>query len=63
MSNSVSEMREYLNLSRKLFEKDKIFPLTESNVLDVYKKLANNEEIPDEELSKVQERFFELVNY
>lgn len=63
MSNSKQEMREYLNLSRELFEKDKVFLLTESNVLDVYKKLVNNEEISDEELSEVQKRFFDLVNY
>lgn len=63
MSNSKQEMREYLNLSRELFEKDKVFLLTESNVLDVYKKLVNKEEISDEELSEVQKRFFELVNY
>ena len=63
MSNSKQEMRECLNLSRELFEKDKVFLLTESNVLDVYKKLVNNEEISDEELSEVQKRFFDLVNY
>jgi hypothetical protein len=63
MSNSKQEMREYLNLSRELFEKDKVFLLTESNVLDVYKKLVNKEEISDEELSEVQKRFFDLVNY
>lgn len=63
MSNSKQEMREYLNLSRELFEKDKVFLLTESNVLDVYKKLVNKEEISNEELSEVQKRFFDLVNY
>lgn len=63
MSNSKQEMREYLNLSRELLEKDKVFLLTESNVLDVYKKLVNKEEISDEELSEVQKRFFDLVNY
>ena len=63
MSNSKQEMREYLNLSRELFEKDKVILLTESNVLDVYKKLVNKEEISDEELSEVQKRFFDLVNY
>lgn len=63
MSNSKQEMREYLNLSRELFEKDKVFLLTESNVLDIYKKLVNKEEISDEELSEVQKRFFDLVNY
>lgn len=36
--------------------------LTEENVLDVYKKLSSNQEITQEELDKVLERFYELVN-
>lgn len=63
MDNSIKDMREFLDLSRKLFSEQKTFPLTESNVLDVYKKLVNNEEIPHEELDAVRKRFFELVIY
>lgn len=36
--------------------------LTEENVLDVYRKLSSNQEITQEELDKVLERFYELVN-
>lgn len=36
--------------------------LTESNVLDVYKKLVGNENIPADELEAVRKRFYELVN-
>ncbi len=38
------------------------FLLTESNVLDIYKKLSSNQEIPQKELGQVLERFYELVN-
>ena len=56
-------MREYINVSQELFSSKNAILLTESNVLDVYKKLVNKEEIPLEELEAVQKRFFELVNY
>lgn len=36
--------------------------LTEENVLDIYKKLSNNESISEEEIEKVKARFFELVD-
>lgn len=36
--------------------------LTEENVLDVYIKLSSNQEITQEELGKVLDRFYELVN-
>lgn len=62
MADTIKEIREYIDLSRKLFTNNKVFILTESNVLDVYKKLVNNEEIPQDELDKVLKRFFELSN-
>ena len=37
--------------------------LTENNVVDIYKKLVNTEDINQEEIEQVKERFFELVNY
>lgn len=37
--------------------------LTEKNVTDIYKKLVNNDDISQEEIEQVKERFFELVNY
>lgn len=37
--------------------------LTESNVLDIYKKLVNREAIPQEEHDAVLTRFRELVNH
>ena len=36
--------------------------LTESNVVDIYKKLVNKENISQEEIEQVKERFYELVN-
>ena len=42
---------------------ERSYPLTESNVIEVYKFLRNNETIPDEELIAVQNRFFELCNH
>lgn len=62
MADTIKEIREYIDLSRKLFTNNKVFILTESNVLDVYKKLVNKEEIPQDELDKVLKRFFELSN-
>lgn len=43
-------------------EKEKII-LTEENVLDVYKKLVNKEEIREEELEAVKQRFYKLLNH
>ena len=63
MQESIKEIREYIDFSRKLFTSNKVFILTESNVLDIYKKLNNNEEIPQEELDAVLKRFYELSNY
>ena len=37
--------------------------LNEKNVTDIYKKLVNNDDISQEEIEQVKERFFELVNY
>ena len=37
--------------------------MTESNVLDIYKKLTNKQEISEEELEQVKKRFYQLVNY
>lgn len=37
-------------------------PLTENNVVDIYKKLVNKENISQEEIEQVKERFYELVN-
>lgn len=37
--------------------------LTEKNVIYIYKKLVNNDDISQEEIEQVKERFFELVNY
>lgn len=37
--------------------------LTENNVVDIYKKLVNNDDISQEEIEQVKKRFFELVNY
>lgn len=39
------------------------FLMTESNCVEIYKKLSNKEAIAPEELEKVKERFYELVNY
>lgn len=36
--------------------------LTENNVVDIYKKLVNKENISQEEIEQVKERFYELVN-
>lgn len=61
--NALEKMRCFLNLSKKLFTDKKVFPLSESNVMDVYKHLTNNKNVPEEELKEVQKRFYELVNY
>lgn len=61
--NKIEEMRQFLDLSKKLFAEEKVFPLTESNVLDVYKRLVNNEDVPQEELEDVKKRFDELLTY
>lgn len=37
--------------------------LTESNVIVIYKKLVNRQDIDDKELEQVVARFNELVNY
>ncbi len=37
--------------------------LTEKNLIDVYKKLSNNDDVSQEELEQIRKRFFELVNY
>ncbi len=37
--------------------------LTETNLLDVYKKLTNQIDIDAEELEQVKKRFWELVSY
>ena len=37
--------------------------LTEENVVYIYKKLLNKEQISQEETEQVKKRFFELVNY
>ena len=41
--------------------KKKYYPLNESNVLDVYKKLLNKEEVSPEETAEVKKRFFEIL--
>ena len=40
--------------------KEKTIILTESNVLDIYRKLLKSEDIPQEELEYVKKRFKEL---
>ena len=62
-NDSIKEMREYINLTNKYFGNKNVFILTEGNVLDVYKKLVNKQEVPADELKAVQKRFFELLNY
>lgn len=37
--------------------------ITESTVLDWYKKITNNQEVPQEEMDAILKRFRELVNY
>lgn len=37
--------------------------ITESTVLDWYKKITNNQEVTQEEMDAILERFRELVNY
>ncbi|MCQ2194028.1 MAG: hypothetical protein MJZ28_03670 [Paludibacteraceae bacterium] len=37
--------------------------ITESTVLDWYKKITNNQEVPQEEMDAILRRFRELVNY
>ena len=37
--------------------------LTAKNVTDIYKTLVNKDDISQEEIEQVKERFFELVNY
>lgn len=61
--NKIEEMRQFLDLSKKLFAEEKVFPLTESNVIDVYKRLINNEDVPQAELDDVKKRFDELLTY
>lgn len=61
--NQIEEMRQFLDLSKKLFAEEKVFPLTESNVIDVYKRLINNEDVPQAELDDVKKRFDELLTY
>jgi|GEM_PF-1832748 hypothetical protein len=38
------------------------FLLTEQNVIDVFKKLTNQETVSKEEMESIKRRFFELVN-
>lgn len=37
--------------------------LTEENVIDVIKKLINDETVSEEVSEQIKKRFFELVNY
>ena len=37
--------------------------LTESNVIEIYKKLTNNENVDPQEIEDVKKRFYELLNY
>lgn len=37
--------------------------LTEDNILDIYTRLRNKENITPEELEQVRRRFYELVDY
>ena len=45
-------------------DNDKKIILTEKNILDVYKHLlGSNDDLPDDEIKKVLDRFEELSNY
>lgn len=41
---------------------EKNFLLNEGNVISVYKKLINNEHVPEEEQELVKKRFYEILN-
>ena len=42
-------------------DKEKGIYLTESNVMDIYKKLVNKSYVDPEEIALVKKRFFELL--
>lgn len=56
---------QFLDLGKKAFCEllENKYLLSEANVLDVYKKLVNNDEVPEDELKEVQKRFRELLDY
>ena len=61
---SLEKRREiFSEENREDMEKEEGLYLTESNVMDVYKKLINKSEIDSEEKTQVLRRFYELVNY
>ncbi len=41
----------------------KVIVVTESTVIDIYKKLIAKDEIDQSEIEAVKKRFFELCNY
>lgn len=44
-------------------EKEEGIYLTESNVMDILKKLTNKTDVKPEEFEQVKKRFLELVNH
>jgi len=54
---------DMLKAIREINQKEKGLIITESNVIDLYKKLSNNEEINQTEVDLVKKRFNELCNY
>lgn len=36
--------------------------LNENNVIDIYKKLVDHQEVSNEEIEAVKRRFYELIN-
>jgi predicted metalloendopeptidase len=54
---------DILNKIRKMNQNEQGIVITESNVIELYKKLSDQEVVNQEEIDKVKERFKELCNY
>ena len=62
MYNILKEIRYFIDFIESN-SGEKYYILTESNVMDVYRKLRNNENVSKDEHEQVLKRFEELVNY
>ncbi len=62
MDNILKEIRYFIDFIESN-SGEKYYILTESNVMDVYRKLRNNENVSKDEHEQVLKRFEELVNY
>ena len=54
---------DMLTAIREINQKEKGLIVTESTVVELYKKLANKEVVDQSEIDQVKKRFNELCNY